>query len=52
MVVRPGGLPPSNLTTCPRTVKEVEAVRAGGRWYPPSLHAAVDITTRQQAYIV
>ena len=34
MVVRSNGLPPSNLTTCPRTVQEVESVRAGGR-YPP-----------------
>ena len=24
-----------NLTACPRTVEEVEAVMAGGKWPPP-----------------
>ena len=34
VVVSPGGLPPRNLTTCPRLVEEVEAVMAGGVWPP------------------
>ena len=38
VVVREDG-PPSNLTTCPRTVKEVEGVLAGGVW-PPEMDEA------------
>lgn len=38
VVVREDG-PPSNLTTCPRTVKEVESVLAGGPW-PPEMDEA------------
>ena len=38
VVVQASG-PPTNLTTCPRTVKEVEAVRAGGAW-PPAVDEA------------
>lgn len=30
---------PVNLTTCPRTVKEVEAVLSGGQW-PPAVDEA------------
>ena len=49
MVVRPGGLPPSNLTTCPRTVKEVEAVRAGGNCHisPISPPYSISLHTRE-----
>ena len=34
VVVSPGGLPPRNLTTCPRLVEEIEGVMAGGIWPP------------------
>jgi len=32
VVVTPNG--PDNLTTCPRTVEEIESVMAGGQWPP------------------
>lgn len=33
---------PFNLTTCPRTVEEVESVMAGGQW-PPATDAAPEL---------
>jgi Xaa-Pro dipeptidase len=39
VLVTAGGAPPKNLTTCPRTIEEVESVCNGGNW-PPAIDAA------------
>lgn len=45
VLVTPTGQCPDNLTTCPRTVQEIEYVIAGGDW-PPQIDSAPELCRR------